>query len=146
MILMFIIIVVVVGCGYLAFYLYRKSLVKNAKELNYLDYKADKNDKVYKSIIIYFDKNKIKYIYKDGREEEKDISYEVFNKVNEIFIKYGTFEWNYHDRSEFEYIDDENTLVYYTFSNGDASYADIQTHLKGKKEFFSELKEYLISL
>lgn len=144
MIIIFILIivcVVVIGLSFL-----KKYIVSNAKELTYVDYKASRHDKVYKSIVVLLDQNKIRYIYKNGKEKEKDIDYNVFNRINEIFLKYDVFNWNYYDRSEYEILDYDNTLVYYKFSNGEALYADIQTHPRGKELFFDELKEYLCSL
>lgn len=123
-----------------------KLLKSGVKELSYVDYKASMHDEVYKSIIVYLDTNKLKYVYKDGHCDEIDITYEVFNKINEIFLKYDVFNWNSYNRDDFEVLDDDDVIVYYKFSNGDAAYADIQVFPKGKKQFFYEFKDYLLSL
>ena len=92
----------------------------------------------------YFIKDyKMIITYKEKPKEEVQLKEEDYQRIESLFQKYNVLKWKDLDKNDLEFIDGEDTQVYYEFERDIKGHVSIQECMKEGSSFFHELESVL---
>ena len=81
--------------------------------------------------------------YKDKTKKRVSIKEEGIHSIQNLFQKYEVINWKDLDGDDLEFMDGDNTQVYYEFDGNIKGHVSIEEHAKGGLSFFYELEKFL---